>query len=68
MKGSEVEVVFLPRFGDGGLEWARDVGSDKGVAAWECPMGTELLLYPFVGGELAQGLGDLPAVLDREEP
>ena len=31
-------------------------------------MGTELLLDPFVGGELAQALGDLPAVFDREEP
>ena len=31
-------------------------------------MGTELLLYPLVGGELAQALGDLPAVFDREEP
>ena len=28
----------------------------------------ELLLNPLVGGELAQVLGDLPAVLDREEP
>ena len=27
-----------------------------------------MLLNPFVGGELAQALGDLPAVLDREEP
>ena len=34
-KGSEVEGVFLPRFGDVGLEWARDVGGDEGVAAWE---------------------------------
>ena len=31
-------------------------------------VGTELLLNPFVGGELAQALGDLPAVFDRKEP
>ena len=31
-------------------------------------MGTELLLVPFLCGELAQALGDLPAVFDREEP
>ena len=31
-------------------------------------MGPKLLLNPFVGGELAQALGDLPAVLDHEEP
>ena len=31
-------------------------------------MGTELLLYPFVGGELAQTLGDLSVVLHREKP
>ena len=31
-------------------------------------MGPELLLDPFVGGELAQALGDLPVVFDREEP
>ena len=63
-----MEGVFLPRFGDVGLEWARDVGGDEGVAAWEYPVDTELLLYPFIGGELAQAFGDLPAVLDREEP
>ena len=28
----------------------------------------QLLLNPFVGRELAQVLGDLPAVLNREEP
>ena len=60
--------VFLPGFGDVGLEGARDVGGDKGVAPRECPMGTELLLNPFVGGELAQTLGDLPTVFNREEP
>ena len=63
-----MEGVLLPRFSDVGLEWARDVGGDEGVAPRECPMGTELLLYPFVGGELAQALGDLPAVFNREEP
>ena len=63
-----MEGVFLRGFGDVGLEWARDVGGDEGVAPRECPVGTELLLYPFVGGELAQALGDLPAVFDREEP
>ena len=31
-------------------------------------MGAQLLLYPLVGGELAQALGDLPVVLDCEEP
>ena len=63
-----MEGVFLLGFGDVGLERARDVGGDEGVAPWECPVGTELLLYPFVGGELVQALGDLPAVFDREEP
>ena len=62
-----MEGILLPGFGNVGLERARDVGSDKGVAPRECSMGTKLLLYPFVGGELAQALGDLPAVLDREE-
>ena len=69
-KGSEVEGVLLPGFGDVGLEWVRDVGGDEGVAAWEGlqVVGPELLLYPFVDGELDQALGDLPAVFDREEP
>ena len=31
-------------------------------------MGPELLLDPFIGGELAQALGDLPAVPDCEDP
>ena len=31
-------------------------------------MGTELLLYPLIGRELAQALGDLPAVFNRKEP
>ena len=31
-------------------------------------MGTELLLYPFVGGELAQALGNLPEVFDHKKP
>ena len=65
--GCEVEGVFLPRFDDVGLERGRDVSGDEGVAACECPVGMELLLYPFVGGELAQALGDVPVVLDREE-
>ena len=63
-----MEGVLIPVFGDVGLQWAREVCGDKGVAAGECPVGPELLLYPFIGGELAQALGDLPAVLDREEP
>ena len=63
-----MEGVLRPGFGDVGLEWAGDVCGDEGVATRECPVGTELLLYPLVGGELAQALGDLPAVLDREEP
>ena len=63
-----MEGLLLPGFGDVGLEWPGDVGGDEGVAAWECTMGTELLLNPFVGGELAQALGDLPAVFNRVEP
>ena len=62
-----MEGVFLPRFADVGPEWARDVAGDEGVATLECPVHTELLLYPFLGGELAQALGDFPAVFDREE-
>ena len=34
----------------------------------ERPVGAELLLNPLIGGELAQTLGDLSAVLDRKEP
>ena len=63
-----MEGVFLPGFGDVGLERPRDVGGDEGVAAWEGPMGPKRLLDPCVGGELAQALGDLPAVFNREEP
>ena len=63
-----MEGVFLPKFGDVDHEWPHDVGSDKAVTSGEGPMGPELLLNPFVGGELAQVLGNLPAVLDREEP
>ena len=63
-----MEGVLLPGLGDVGLERPRDVCGDEGVAADECPMGTELLLDPFVGGELAQALGDLPTVFNRKEP
>ena len=34
----------------------------------EGPVCLQLLLNPFIGWALAQALGDLPAVLDREEP
>ena len=63
-----MEGVFLPGFGDVGHKWARDVCRDEAVATGKGRVGPKLLLYPFVGGELAQALGDLPAVLDREEP
>ena len=63
-----MEGVFLSGLGNVGLERARDVCGDEGVAIGKCPVGTELLLYPCVGGELSQALGDLPAVFDREEP
>ena len=67
-EGSEVEGVFLPGFGDVGHKWPRDVGCDEAVATGEGLVGPELLLNPFVGGKLAQALGNLPVVLDREEP
>ena len=60
--------VFLAGFGDVGREWPRDICHDKAVMTGKGYMGSQLLLYPLVGGELAQALGDLPAVLDREEP
>ena len=67
-KHSEVEGVLLPGFGNVGLERPRDVGGDEWVTAGKCHMGTELLLNPLVGRELAQALGDLPVLFDREEP
>ena len=63
-----MEGVFLAGFGDMGHKLAQDVGRDEAIATGKGPVGPELLLDPFVGGELAQALGDLPAVLDREKP
>ena len=51
-----------------GLEGPRDVGGDEAVAAGEGHVGPELLLDLLVPRELAQALGDLPAVLDHKEP
>ena len=44
-EGSEVEGVFLPGFGNLGLERARDVCSDERVASAEDFVGGELCLY-----------------------
>ena len=63
-----MEGVFLLGFGDVGHECARDLGHDEAIATGEGSVCLQLLLNPFVGGELAQALGDLPAVLDCEEP
>ena len=63
-----MEGVFLPGLGDVGLERPRDVGGNEGVTSGEGPMGPELVFHLFVGGELTQALGNLSAVLDREEP
>ena len=68
MEGCKVEGIFLPRSGDACHEWPQDVGGDKAVTSREGPMGPELLLNRFVGGEHAWALGDLPTVLDCEEP
>ena len=51
-----------------GHKWPRDIGSDKAVTSGEGLVGPQLLLNPFVGGEVAQALEDLPVVLDHEEP
>ena len=65
---SKAEGIFLLRFGNVCYEWPRDVGGDEAVTSREGPMGPVLLLNPFVGGELAQALGDLPVLLDCEDP
>ena len=63
-----MEWVFFAGFGDVGREWPQDVYRDKTVMAGKGCVGTQLLLYPLVGGELPQALGDLPTVFNREEP
>ena len=60
--------VLLSRFGDVGCEWPRDVYHDEAVMVGEGYVGMQLLLYPLVGGELAQVLGNLLAVFNHEEP
>ena len=67
-EGSEVEGVFLPGFGDVDDERAQDLCRDVAVATGKGSVCLQFLLNPFVGGELAQALGEFPAVLDREKP
>ena len=62
-----MEGVFLPGFGDVGLEGPRDICSDERVASAEVVMEAELLFDPGVGGVLPQAGCDLSAVLDREQ-
>ena len=70
VEGSEVEGVFHPGSGDVGHEGPGDVCGDEAVAVGKGCVETQLLpvLEPFVGGELAHALGDLPVVIDCEEP
>ena len=63
-----MEGVFLPGFGDVGRKGPRNEGHDVTIMAGKGDVGSQLLLNPLVGGELAQTLGDLSAVLDHEEP
>ena len=60
--------VLLPGFGDVGRARPRNVFRDKAIMAGKGCSGSQLLLYPLVGGELAQILGDLSAVFNCEEP
>ena len=62
-----MEGVFLPGFGDVGLEWPRDEGSDEHVASAEAVVQTELLLDSGKGGVLPQACCYLSAVLDRKQ-
>ena len=56
-----MEGVFLPEFGDVGLEGPRDVGSDKTIASAEVGAYAELLLNMRDGGVSPQRGSDLSA-------
>ena len=62
-----MEGVFLPGFGDVGLEWPGDVFSDKRVASAKVGVCAELLLDTGKGGVLPQTSCDLSAVFDRKQ-
>ena len=63
-----MEGVVLLGFGDVDDNWGRHVGREEAVAQWEGFLCLQLLLDPFVCWELAQALGDLPAIFDCKEP
>ena len=62
-----MEGIFLPGFGDVGLEWHRDVGSVERVASAEVGVHAELLLNTREGGVLPQIGCDLSAVFDLKQ-
>ena len=66
-KGSKVEIVFLPRFGDVGLEWPRDIGSDERAASAESSVCVKLFLNSGKVGVFPQASCDLSAVFNRKQ-
>ena len=62
-----MEGVFLPRFGDVGLERPSDVCSDERVASVEGGVYTELFFDAGEGGVLPQAGCDLSAVFNRKQ-
>ena len=62
-----MEGVFLPGFGDVGLEWPRDVCSDECVASAEPLVFAELLLDPAECGVVPQAGCNLSAVCNRKQ-
>ena len=62
-----MEGVFLPGFGDVGLEGPIDIGCDEQVASAEVVALAALLLNTREGGVSPQRGGDLPAVFDYKQ-
>ena len=54
-----MEGVLLAGFGNVGHKQPTDVCRDEVVMVEKVCVGMQLLLYPLVGGELAQALGNL---------
>ena len=66
-KGSKMEGVFLPEFGDVGREWPRDVCSDELVAFADGRVHAKLLLDSGERGVSPQAGCNLSAVLDCKQ-